>query len=220
MKFLLLTLAFPCLSLAGEKHIVKLLHFPNITPSEQKRLLMSDNEGSGSDDEQEQNEEAPQQHKTQRKKSSTKRTLDLQRKISQSKLKEERKESKQQRSPSPQRNSTNNNTNNTNNNNNSSSNNNHVSTQNHSQPINIPSVSIKHSKNRLARNGKISGGYEQFSKSLLTVPMPKDYCDPSSDDLSSEWDSDSMNDTNNKTNGTANKESKVRDLLFTLCAEN
>lgn len=189
----------------GEKHIVKLLHFPNITPSEQKRLLMSDHSsGSGSDDEQERNNENVQQ-KTQRKKSSTKRSLDLQRKISQTKLREERKESKQQQQKQ----------------NNSSSNcTNHVSSQtttktsNSSSPVvDIPSLPLKHgNRNRMARNGKISGGYEQFSMSLLTVPMPKDYCDPSSDDLSSEWDSDSVNDNNNtKTNGAANKESKVRE---------
>lgn len=33
-------------------------------------------------------------------------------------------------------------------------------------------------------------GYAQYQKSLLEVPMPRDYGDASSDDLSSEWDSD------------------------------
>ncbi|XP_052870089.1 inositol-trisphosphate 3-kinase B-like [Anopheles cruzii] len=33
-------------------------------------------------------------------------------------------------------------------------------------------------------------GYEQYQMSLLEVPMPRDYGDASSDDLSSEWDSD------------------------------
>lgn len=33
-------------------------------------------------------------------------------------------------------------------------------------------------------------GYDQYQKSLLEVPMPRDYGDASSDDLSSEWDSD------------------------------
>jgi hypothetical protein len=195
--------------IAGEKHIVKLLHFPNITPSEQKRLLMSGSDsGSGSDDEHDHNEGVQQQQKPQRKKSSTKRSLDLQRKISQSKLKEERKETKQQTTT----------TNNTNGN--------HVSPapSPNSVPtpaIEIPSVSLKHGRYRMTRNGKMSGGYEQFSKSFLNVPMPKDYCDPSSDDLSSEWDSDSMNDNNNaKTNG-APKESKVRKTrFFTLYARN
>lgn len=36
----------------------------------------------------------------------------------------------------------------------------------------------------------LSPGYDQYQKSLLEVPMPKDYGDASSDDLSSEWDSD------------------------------
>lgn len=36
----------------------------------------------------------------------------------------------------------------------------------------------------------LCSGYDQYQKSLLNVPMPKDYGDASSDDLSSEWDSD------------------------------
>lgn len=36
----------------------------------------------------------------------------------------------------------------------------------------------------------LSPGYDQYQKSLLEVPMPRDYGDASSDDLSSEWDSD------------------------------
>lgn len=36
----------------------------------------------------------------------------------------------------------------------------------------------------------ISTGYAQYQMSLLEVPLPKDYGDASSDDLSSEWDSD------------------------------
>lgn len=35
-----------------------------------------------------------------------------------------------------------------------------------------------------------SSGYTQYQMSLLAVPMPRDYGDASSDDLSSEWDSD------------------------------
>ena len=35
-----------------------------------------------------------------------------------------------------------------------------------------------------------SPGYTQYQKSLLEVPLPRDYGDASSDDLSSEWDSD------------------------------
>lgn len=36
----------------------------------------------------------------------------------------------------------------------------------------------------------LSTGYAQYQMALLEVPMPRDYCDASSDDLSSEWDSD------------------------------
>ncbi|XP_070490926.1 inositol-trisphosphate 3-kinase A-like [Chironomus tepperi] len=181
----------------GEKHIVKLLHFPNITPSEQKRLLMSGSSSASSDDEQDPSQEGVQ--KTQRKKSSTKRTLDLQRKISLSKLREEKKE--------PKLHNLQNAVENHNNNNNHSAG---ITDSSSATSINIEKsapITIKHGKNRQAKNGKISGGYEQFSMSLLTVPMPKDYGEPSSDDLSSEWDSDTVNEVN-KTNGTANKESK------------
>ncbi|KAL7018292.1 hypothetical protein ACKWTF_010711 [Chironomus riparius] len=180
----------------GEKHIVKLLHFPNITPSEQKRLLMSGSSSASSDDEQDPSQDGVQ--KTQRKKSSTKRSLDLQRKISLSKVREDKKESRLQNAVE--------NHNNNNNNNNSAG----ITDSSSATSINIEKsapIPIKHGKSRQAKNGKISGGYEQFSMSLLTVPMPKDYGEPSSDDLSSEWDSDTVNEVN-KTNGTANKESK------------
>lgn len=36
----------------------------------------------------------------------------------------------------------------------------------------------------------VSPGYVQYQRSLLEVPMPRDYGEASSDDLSSEWDSD------------------------------
>lgn len=36
----------------------------------------------------------------------------------------------------------------------------------------------------------LSPGYAQYQMALLEVPMPRDYGDASSDDLSSEWDSD------------------------------
>lgn len=169
----------------GEKHIVKLLHYPNITPSEQKRLLKMSDSSSASDDEQERRSDEP--HKTQRKKSSTKRSLDLQRRISLNKLKEEREIQTQNQQQQINNNSAN-----------------HVSIK-HSDSSTSPSVPIKHGKCRLTRNGKILGGYEQYNLSLLHVPMPKDYGEPSSDDLSSEWDSDVPTD---KTNGAA-KESKV-----------
>lgn len=40
------------------------------------------------------------------------------------------------------------------------------------------------------QSSSLCPGYEQYQMSLLEVPMPWDYGDASSDDLSSEWDSD------------------------------
>lgn len=44
-------------------------------------------------------------------------------------------------------------------------------------------------RKRIATMG-LSTGYAQYQMDLLEVPMPRDYGDASSDDLSSEWDSD------------------------------
>lgn len=178
----------------GEKKIVKLLHFPNITPTEQRRLLMSASDsGSGSDDEHDKlagaNEAVPP-HKPSRKKPSTKRSLDQQRKISLSKLRDEKKEKElksHDNSQSPESSSS-------------------SPSINNSHPV--PQKPKCH-RVTSARNGKISDGYDQYLKQyLLQVPMPKDYGEPSSDDLSSEWDSDSVAD--NKIDEANNKESKVR----------
>lgn len=177
----------------GEKKIVKLLHFPNITPTEQRRLLMSDSEsGTASDGEHKKAVAGPNEgaaHKPPRKKSSTKRSLDMQRKVSLSKLRDEKEKE-------------------------SNHHNNNQSSQDSSTPSSSPSINshslpLKQKSHRLGgvRNGKISDGYDQYLKQyLLQVPMPKDYGEPSSDDLSSEWDSDVPDTKNNETN---NKESKV-----------
>jgi hypothetical protein len=152
--------------------------------------MSASDSGSGSDDEQ---EKQPTTHDANhkpppRKKSSTKRSLDMQRKISLSKLRDEKKES------------------------NSHQNQSHADS---STPSSLPatnnthSLPLKQKNHRLAgpRNGKISDGYDQYLKQyLLQVPMPRDYCEPSSDDLSSEWDSDVPENKNSETN----KESKVR----------
>jgi hypothetical protein len=136
--------------------------------------------------------------KRQRKKSSKKRSLDLQRKISLNKLKEERiVENNQPSQTSVETAPVANNSTTV-----------PTTTTTTTTTTNVSAQPIRHGKShKNSRNGKISGGYEQFSMSLLTVPMPKDYCDPSSDDLSSEWDSDTATDT--KSNKAANKESKV-----------
>lgn len=56
-----------------------------------------------------------------------------------------------------------------------------------------PTSSV-HSRHKmpLARHFSVglSPGYAQYQMDLLEVPMPRDYGDASSDDLSSEWDSD------------------------------
>lgn len=60
-----------------------------------------------------------------------------------------------------------------------------------------PSPSIQDRSNSQARRQLsrlfsvgLSAGYAQYQKALLEVPLPRDYGDASSDDLSSEWDSD------------------------------
>lgn len=60
-----------------------------------------------------------------------------------------------------------------------------------------PSPSVHHRNNMpnkmpLVRHFSVglSPGYAQYQMDLLEVPMPRDYGDASSDDLSSEWDSD------------------------------
>lgn len=61
-----------------------------------------------------------------------------------------------------------------------------------------PSASLRHGRlqnhrspsPRHQQSPSLCPGYEQYQMSLLEVPMPWDYGDASSDDLSSEWDSD------------------------------
>ena len=160
--------------------------------------MSASDSGSGSDDEQEKaplTHDGSNNHKPPRKKSSTKRSLDMQRKISLSKLRDEKKEKE------------------------SNSHQNNLSSPDSStassSPIinNTHSVPLKQKHHRLSgtRNGKISDGYDQYLKQyLLQVPMPKDYGEPSSDDLSSEWDSDVPDHKSTD----ANKESKVRNRII------
>jgi hypothetical protein len=158
--------------------------------------MSASDSGSGSDDEQEKMTTLNDgtNHKPPRKKSSTKRSLDMQRKISLSKLRDEKKEKES-----------------------NSHQNNNQSSPDSSTPSSSPSINNNshslplkqktHHRVAGARNGRISDGYDQYLKQyLLQVPMPKDYGEPSSDDLSSEWDSDVPD---NKTNEANNKESKV-----------
>lgn len=160
--------------------------------------MSASDSGSGSDDEQEKTTvlNDGSNHKPPRKKSSTKRSLDMQRKISLSKMRDEKKEKES-----------------------NSHQNNNQSSPDSSTPSSSPSINNNshslplkqknHHHHRVVgtRNGRISDGYDQYLKQyLLQVPMPKDYGEPSSDDLSSEWDSDVPDNKNNETN---NKESKV-----------
>lgn len=73
------------------------------------------------------------------------------------------------------------------------------SSRRHLDPHRSPSGGLrKHVLNRrspspLNETKKLIGfshGYEQYQKSFLEVPLPRDYGYASSDDLSSEWDSD------------------------------
>lgn len=148
---------------------------------------MGNDSGSGTDDEREKltadTVDGTTSHKPQRKKSSTKRSLDMQRKISLSKLKDltSPESNNESSSPSPQ----------------------HAANHHNSLPLR------KTSRFGSMKNGKASAGYDQYMKQYLQIPMPSDYGEPSSDDLSSEWDSDVAD---NKASDT-NKESKVS-VLF------
>jgi hypothetical protein len=154
---------------------------------------MGSDSGSGTDDEREKaTKDVEVGSKPQRKKSSTKRSLDMQRKISLSKLKEEKKENTQNSPTSLD------------------------STESSPSPhINLQSIPPRHRNSRFGsmKNGKSVGGYDQYLKQyLLQVPMPSDYGEPSSDDLSSEWDSDVPDNKNSE----VNKESKVRQMTLSL----
>lgn len=64
------------------------------------------------------------------------------------------------------------------------------------------------------RNSNASpSGYEQYSKSLLEVPMIVDYGDASSDDLSSEWDSD-VNELQHITRSKVRILNKIDDFRY------
>lgn len=59
-------------------------------------------------------------------------------------------------------------------------------------------VHVRRQVSRLLSVG-LSSGYAQYQKALLEVPLPRDYGEASSDDLSSEWDSD-VPETQHSTN--------------------
>ncbi|XP_016979942.1 uncharacterized protein LOC108045219 [Drosophila rhopaloa] len=100
--------------------------------------------------------------------------------------------------------------------------------QQHSLPMGSPTSPIathmgpRRSHSPLGQS--LCPGYIQYSKSLLEVPMPRDYGYASSDDLSSEWDSDvstsaagSATGSGSSSQGTAAKKSsgwrKIRNIV-------
>lgn len=200
-----------CFTETGEKRIVKLLHFPNINPDEQNRLLMSSDSGQSEDEEQQQsgvdNNNCSAFCSKQRKKSSSKRVLDMQRKISLNKLSEVKNELNSQHNHNDGATT-------------SSSSNSTIthglsyssiplktpkSEEPRKKSINKNKYNLHNSHNHLKKMGQFSG-YEQYNMSLLEVPLSRDYCEPSSDDLSSEWDSDVPD---SQVNASNLKESKV-----------
>lgn len=62
--------------------------------------------------------------------------------------------------------------------------------QQHSLPLGTPGSPLGPRRSHSPLGQSLCPGYIQYSKSLLEVPMPRDYGYASSDDLSSEWDSD------------------------------
>lgn len=199
-----------CFTETGEKRIVKLLHFPNINPDEQNRLLMSSDSGQSEDEEHQQsgvdNNNCSAFLNKQRKKSSSKRVLDMQRKISLNKLSEVKNELNNHKHNDGATTSSSNST--------------------MAQGLSYSSIPLKTLKsdeprkkcinknkiisplnpqNHFKKMGQFSG-YEQYKMSLLEVPSSRDYCEPSSDDLSSEWDSDVPD---SQVNASNSKESKV-----------
>lgn len=199
-----------CFTDTGEKRIVKLLHFPNINPDEQNRLLMSSDSGQSEDEEKQQsgvdNNNCSAFLNKQRKKSSSKRVLDMQRKISLNKLSEVKNELNSHHKHNDGATTSSSNT-----------------TMAHGLSYSsIPLKTLKSDEprkksinkykynphnphNHFKKMGQFSG-YEQYNMSLLEVPLSRDYCEPSSDDLSSEWDSDVPD---SQVNASNLKESKV-----------
>ncbi|XP_068158791.1 inositol-trisphosphate 3-kinase A isoform X1 [Drosophila tropicalis] len=73
-----------------------------------------------------------------------------------------------------------------------------------SQPLGSPQSPIFLRRSHSPLGQSLCPGYIQYSKSLLEVPMPRDYGYASSDDLSSEWDSDvSTSAANSTTNSSS-----------------
>jgi hypothetical protein len=176
---------------SGDKIIVSFLNFTNISPEESHRLLMSDD--SGEELYQSGEEYVGPGERPRKKSSSSKRLLD-QRKASLNKMQQHHSVE----APGP------------------------ITETPEHRRSNIPHIrhthhphhNHAHHERHRSSSRSLQSGYEKYQMSLLSIPMPDCYGDPSSDDLSSasEWDSDK--DANDKANNNAtNKEVKVRILI-------
>lgn len=190
---------------AGDKITVKLLHFPNLSPEEQEHLQnMSDSDMSGGPG-------VPLEDRQKARKKSTGRKLSTEQRRSSGNLRRNSKEDVSGDAQSvvsrvhPY------------NHYNSHYHHHHMHHSHHTHGhhhsyhqmrtpmVQHPSGDASSSSSspgtplryRLHRSpsprlgsSSLCPGYEQYQMSLLEVPLPRDYGDASSDDLSSEWDSD------------------------------
>lgn len=191
---------------SGEKIIVSFLNFTNICPEDQARLLMSDDSGEElyQSDEHHSSDNGQSTPGKPRKKSTSKRMLD-QRKASLNKLhSSQSSHNSESKSDDPD------------------SSPNDPTIAGH-KPTCSSTKHHHHHNNHHRSHGyhrtsskTHQSGYEKYQMSLLEVPMSRDYCDPSSDDLSTDWDSDAAAVDGSKTDGSATKEPKVSFWIFLL----
>lgn len=183
---------------AGDKITVKLLHFPNLSPEEQEHLQnMSDSDVSGGG-----GPGLPLEERQKARKKSTGRKLSAEQRRSSGNLRRNSKEDisgdvhgvasrvhpyhhyghhhhhynhhhshHQVRTPLVQHPSGD-------------------SSSGSSTPATPLRYRLHRSPSPRLGSSSLCPGYEQYQMSLLEVPLPRDYGDASSDDLSSEWDSD------------------------------
>jgi hypothetical protein len=179
---------------SGDKITVKLLHFPHINPEEQAKMFMSDSGDDNvvTDDEKSQTEdEGAHQQRVVRKKTSVPRKTSQEsiRRSSIGSSKHGNNDQQQQQQQSHHLHH-------------HHHHHHHHHNHSHGHTIITPPGNENLRRNLLQRRSPSpcgltrdgfplsQTGYEQYSNSFLKVPLPRDYGDASSDDLSSEWDSD------------------------------
>lgn len=192
---------------AGDKITVKLLHFPNLSPEEQEHLQnMSDSDMSGEAG-------VPLEDRQKARKKSTGRKLSTEQRRSSGNL---RKNSKEDLIGDAQSVASRvhpyNHYNHHNSHHHHHHHHNHHSHGHHHSYHQVRTPMVQHPSGDASSSSSSPGtplryrlhrspsprlgsaslcpGYEQYQMSLLEVPLPRDYGDASSDDLSSEWDSD------------------------------